>query len=370
MHGTPPAKTAKSALEVVLDSAIDDRYLLKHICPLQSNERLIDGLRRIENPSALVSGRKNGTSSPSRGEVYYYYVVDDDGRLCGIIPHTEIVALSLRAIVDSDFDIKSITVQSLMKSHPLVRIQAPATMLDAYDAFMSNGFLAIPLVDPQGKMIGCVSREAYDAVKSDLLGDSERATDKIKAQLASTERELDAAHGIQPSLTREQSWRAELVQRSVGLSFNLCHSVITLVMLAYFEGLMQRIMILASLIPSFLASSESLGGQSNYLSLHRAEGRSRLSAFLRELGIASILALLCSLVIGVLVTCRHSIAAGICIFVSLFLAMLKTALLSHVLPEVLRKLKFEPSLVAGSVVLAIADIVTIGLVFGISSSVL
>jgi Mg/Co/Ni transporter MgtE len=379
MHGKPNAREiAESQLDRDLRTPIEKQHLLPHIRPLRKDERLIEGLRRIDSDAPEVISARTRASGPSKStDVFYYYVTDADGKLCGIVPHHAVVALAVRAIMDESFDARTVVVEAVMNSQPIRRIRSPATMLDAYEAFMGNSFLAVPLVDENEHFLSCVGRSAFDTVKSDLFASSEseiaraqHLAEHAESERAETARELEAAHALVRTDGERRSFRAELLDRSFGLSFNLGHSIVTSFMLVHFEDVMMRIMILASLIPSFLAFSECLGGQSNHIALHRQTERSRGIAAMREFTVAAVLALACSFLLGLVVACSHSSNAGLCVFLAMLASMLLTAMLCHAQPRLLKFAGLDPRLLGHSVVLAVADIVTIGLVFGIASLVL
>ena len=97
------------------------------------------------------------------GRVVYFYVVDADGRLVGVVPTRRL----LRARPD--------TPVSAVMIAPVVSVPHTATVLDACEFFTLHKLLAFPVVDAEGKLVGLVDVDLY----TDELEDLERAQEEI-----------------------------------------------------------------------------------------------------------------------------------------------------------------------------------------------
>ena len=94
--------------------------------------------------------------SPPPARIVYFYVVDDDNRLKGVIP--------ARALLLSPPEAR---LADVMLSR-VVAIPAAATVLDACEFFVLHRLLAFPVVDPQGRLVGAIDVELYTDELRDL----------------------------------------------------------------------------------------------------------------------------------------------------------------------------------------------------------
>jgi Na+:H+ antiporter, NhaA family len=86
---------------------------------------------------------------PPAGRVIYFYVVDKDGRLEGVVP-TRRLLLSQPATPLADIMVRK-----------LVTLPDHATVLDACEFFVQYRLLAFPVVDDDGRLLGVVDIELY-----------------------------------------------------------------------------------------------------------------------------------------------------------------------------------------------------------------
>ena len=87
--------------------------------------------------------------NPPSSRVTYFYVVDDDGRLQGVVP--------VRRLLLSPLDKR---VAEIMVKE-VIAIPKTATVLDACDFFILHRLLAFPVVDKDRRILGVVDVELY-----------------------------------------------------------------------------------------------------------------------------------------------------------------------------------------------------------------
>lgn len=92
------------------------------------------------------------------GRVEYFYVVDDENRLVGVVPIRRLLRAKPGAAV-ADVMIA-----------PVVSVPHPATVLDACEFFTLHRLLAFPVADAAGRLVGLVDVDLY----TDELADLER----------------------------------------------------------------------------------------------------------------------------------------------------------------------------------------------------
>jgi NhaA family Na+:H+ antiporter len=114
----------------------------------------------------LVVGQTAGQAlewlrqNPPPGRVIYFYVVDDQGRLVGVVPTRRLLLAS-----------SSTPLAELMVGN-LVVVPAEATVLDACEFFIQHRLLAFPVVDEERRILGVVDVDLY----TDALAQMERDT--------------------------------------------------------------------------------------------------------------------------------------------------------------------------------------------------
>ncbi len=98
--------------------------------------------------------------NPPPGRIIYFYVVDDEGRLQGVVPTRRLV-LSAPQTPLTDIMVRR-----------MVTVPSQATVLDACEFFIQHRLLAFPVVDEENRLLGVVDVDLY----TDELAHLDRAT--------------------------------------------------------------------------------------------------------------------------------------------------------------------------------------------------
>ena len=93
---------------------------------------------------------------PPEGRVIYFYVVDDDQRLHGVVPTRRLLLAPL------DTPVSDIMVRET------ITIGRQATVLDACEFFTLHRLLAFPVVDEERRLLGVVDVELFTTELSGL----------------------------------------------------------------------------------------------------------------------------------------------------------------------------------------------------------
>ena len=92
---------------------------------------------------ALAAIREN----PPANRIIYFYVVDEQGRLCGVVPTRRLLLSSLdRRIAD-------------IMIRDVIAIPQTATVLEACEMFTLHRLLAFPVVDESRRLLGMIDIE-------------------------------------------------------------------------------------------------------------------------------------------------------------------------------------------------------------------
>jgi magnesium transporter len=277
--------------------------------------------------------------NPPGGPVVYFYVVDPDGRLQGVVPARYLI------LSPPEKPLADVMVRKV------IALPADATVLDACEFFIQHRLLAFPVVDAERRVVGVVDVGLY----TDELGQLEDADRR---------EDLFQRVGVKAG-AREESPLFAFRRRFPWLGCNLAAGILAAFLSGVFEEELTRVVALAYFIPVVLNLAESVSSQSVSLTLQLLHGRTphwpllwqKLRAELATglmLGLAAgaVVALVALVWLGrrrVALALLGGVAGGVT----------GAALLGVALPFVLRFLHLEPRVAAGPVALAGADIVTI-----------
>ena len=292
---------------------------------------------------ALASLRAN----PPGGRIVYFYAVDADERLVGVVPARRLI-LALPETPVADLMVRQ-----------LVTLPEDATVLDACEFFILHRFLALPVVDLERRLVGVVDVELY--TEETLRLDEQPKYDDLFSLI-----------GVHVASAQVDSPAAAVRVRFPWLLCNIAGGLLAAFLTGLFEAELQKVVALALFIPVVLALSESVAIQSVSLALERSHGGEaslgRLLVELRRelltgLGLGVLCAILVSFVAlvwlrqGKVTLClAGGITAGVTIAATIGLAT----------PGVLRLLRREPGVAAGPIALACADMATLVVYFGLA----
>ena len=280
--------------------------------------------------------------------VHYFYVLDDDGRLAGVMPVRHLLAARLDDRVDQ------------VMIPDVVAIPSWATVLIASEYFATRRLKAFPVIHDDGTLAGTVdiglftgevinvARETYDEIFQ-LLG--------VHATAMGT------------------PWTSYL-DRFPWLLSNITGGLLCAFIAAQFESLLEHIVVLALFIPIVLALAESVSMQSATLTLQSLSDESlkprRIGAALwREARTAVLLGLSSAALVALVVLAwRRNAMGAMVVGGAIAASMLAACLFGVLLPTLVRALKVDPRIAAGPLVLATTDVVTLVVYLGLGTLVL
>lgn len=287
-------------------------------------------------------------ASASANSIHYFYVVDADQRLVGVVP--------TRRLLTSEPDR---TVAEVMVDH-VVAIPDWATVLIASEYFATRRLLAFPVVNAKGQLLGVVDVSLFTDEVIDL---ARRTYDDIF--------QLIGVHGT----AQRSTWDA-FKDRFPWLLCNIAGGLMAAFIVSRFEHLLQEMVVLALFIPIVLALGESVSMQALSLTLQSfTDGpfvpKRLLAALWKEFRTAALLGLACGgVVAGVVIVWRGETVVAAVIFAAIALSMVVACLLGVAFPALLRVAKADPRIAAGPVVLAAADVATLIFYFGLGARLL
>jgi magnesium transporter len=286
-------------------------------------------------------------ANPPGGPVIYFYVVDDQGRLQGVVPTRRLLLNALDVLID-DIMVKQV-----------IAIPETATVLEACEFFTLHRLLAFPVVDQQRRILGVVDVELYTEELSDL--DASERSD-----------ELFQLIGVHLAEAQQGNALWSFRQRFPWLLCNIGGGILAAFLAAVYEAELERVVALALFIPVVLALAESVSIQSVSLALQTLRGvrptwRELLVKIRRELLTGVFLGGACGLIVGMvaLVWLRH-LRVMFCLLGGVAGGVAGAAVFGLTIPYLLRLLRRDPQVAAGPIALASTDIVTLLIYFNMA----
>lgn len=290
---------------------------------------------------ALEALRARGASL----EIVYVYVVDGGGRLQGVVPTRALLASQperpLREIVQED----------------VVAIPDWATVLVAAEYFVTQRFLAFPVVSADGVLVGQVDVSVFT---DEVVGHAKRSFDDIF--------QIIGVHATQGRTV----WLG-FRDRFPWLLTNMAGGMLCALLASRYEGLLDAAVVLALFVPMVLALAESVSMQSVTLTLQGLHSSGITWALLgpalrRELGVAALLGLSSGTLVGAVAWAwKGSPVLAMAVGGAIAASMVTAALLGLVLPTLLHAARRDAKIAAGPIVLAAADLCTLLIYFNLAA---
>jgi magnesium transporter len=277
---------------------------------------------------------------PPQGRILYFYVVDDEGRLEGVVPTRRLLLAPLGQPVAE------------IMVRKVVTLPARTTVLEACEFFIQNRFLALPVVDERRRLLGVVDVDLYTIERAQL--DDGRARDDLFQLL-----------GLHDNRLSDSSPLVGFRRRFPWLGCNLMAGILAAFLSSVFQEELNRVVALAFFIPVVLNLAESVSSQSVSLALQVLHGRSPSWATLperlsRELVTGLMLGLAAGAAVGLVgLVWLGQARVALCLLGGIAGGVTGAAILGTAMPFVLRLLRLEPRVAAGPIALAGADVVTI-----------
>jgi magnesium transporter len=307
---------------------------------------LLDANMTVGN--ALERIRREGVGE----RVIYFYAVDEQKRLVGVVPTRRLLTASLE------------TPLSEIMVRRVVAVPATATVLDACEFFVLYKFLAFPVVDDKRRVIGIIDANLF-AEEILEAGESE---DRYRPT-APVGPEFFEALGFRIEQIRGASpWRSFRF-RFPWLLVTVIGGTLSAILARFFEATLARSLVLAFFLTMVLALNESVSMQSMSVTIHALRSISvtsgwLASAFRREAITALLLGVACGLVVSAIVFMwRNDLAGAFVIGGSIAVSLVSACVLGLGVPSLLHRFKLDLKIAAGPVTLAIADFVALVIYF-------
>ncbi len=284
-------------------------------------------------------------------KIVYFYVVDDDDRLVGVVPTRRLLT------APPDQRISEIMIARV------ITIPQRATVFDAYEFFLLYKLLAFPVVDEHRRMLGVVDIAMFSDDTFNL------------ADRENMDRVFEII-GFRVKEVREGSPVRAFRFRFPWLLATITGGTVCALLAGVYEVTLAKSLILAFFLTLVLGLGESVSIQSMTLTIHslrskQPDSKWYIRAFYREVGAAALLGASCGAVVGLIAWLwRGEGIAALTIGASIMLTICAAVFFGLSVPSLLHKLKLDMRIAAGPLTLALTDISTILIYFSLATVLL
>lgn len=296
---------------------------------------------------ALATIRQDGVGE----RIIYFYVVDDEGRLAGVVPTRRLLT------ADLDKPLSEIMIGSV------VAIPDTATVLDACEFFLMYKFLAFPVVNDQRHLIGTAEIGVFTDEVFDI---AEREQSDA----------IFEAMGFRLAQVRDASPLTAFRYRFPWLLATIASGTLCAMLTSVYEVTLRSSLVLAFFLTLVLGLGESVSIQSMTVTIQalRATSPTRrwyFQSLWREVRTAGCLGAACGLTVGLVVWIwRGTGWAGVAIGGGIFLSLIAACAFGLTVPALLHALRLDPKIAAGPMTLALTDIATLLFYFSLAALIL
>jgi magnesium transporter len=287
------------------------------------------------------------TMAPDSETPYYIYVVDDLDVLKGVVPLRQII------VSTPDTLIKDIMIENI--------ISAPVDMdqEEVSHIFEKYGFMAIPVVDHNGKILGIITvDDVMEIMKEEYTEDMFR--------LAGLDEEEKVAGTVIGAIKSRLPW----------LLVNLVTATLAAKTVSFFENTIAQIVALATFMPMVAGMGGNAGSQTLTLiirgiAIGEISYENQAGILKKEIAIGIINGLCLGLVVGVLgYFWVGSLAFGFVIGTAMLLNLIVATISGYLVPVLLKKVGIDPALASAVFVTTVTDVLGFFFFLGLATVML
>ena len=286
----------------------------------------------------------------SKETIYTSYVTDDYSNLLGIV--------SLRELVVQENDV---VLKDIMHTDFVV-ISAYDDQEEVAQVFKDYGFIAMPVVDKEGRILGIITvDDVIDVIDDEATEDFQR----MAAITPSNEEYLETS--VFSMAKRRFSW----------LLFMMISAMITGTIIERYESVLSSVLILASFMPMLMNTAGNAGSQASTMvirgmSLGELRPKDTLKILKKELGIALLVGVLLAVInlLRLMFFNHAGLLIGLTVSTTVFCTVILAKLLGAVLPIIADRLNLDPAIMAAPMITTVVDALSLLIYFTIATRLL
>lgn len=267
-------------------------------------------------------------------EVYYMYVIDDDGILKGIVSLKKMLLTSNSKKINSIIDEDIISVNTSTPSEEVAQI------MEKYD------LVALPVIDSIGRLVGRITID-----------------DIVEIIREEAEKDYQMASGLTDEVEVNDNVLYITRVRLPWLLIGLLGGILGALILGKFEGSLKINPEMAFFIPLIAAMGGNVGIQSSAIIVQGLANKTlRDENTVKRLGKEFLIALLNGLILGAIIFTYNfflsdSFALTLTVSTALVVVVLFAALFGTLIPLVLNRMNVDPALATGPFITTMNDII-------------
>lgn len=282
--------------------------------------------------------------------IYTCYVTDQDRFLEGVV--------SLRSLVISD---EEELIENLM-DRDVIKVQTHDDQEEVAKIFQGYGFLALPVVDTEGRLTGIITVDDIIAVIE------QEATEDFQLMAAMSPSEEDYLKTDVWTLSKN---------RLPWLMVLMISATFTGRIMGKYEDILTSVAILGTFVPMLMDTGGNAGSQSSTLiirglALGNINPGDGLKVLWKEFKISFTVGILLSILNFVRLMLLEKVGVIIAFTVSLTLliTVIMSKVVGGVLPIIAKRLKMDPAIMAGPLITTIVDAMSLLVYFAVATSLL
>ena len=288
--------------------------------------------------------------APEAETIYYVYVIDDEGRLIGVLSLRDLIASPDGALLKNIMRSNVISVNTELDQEEVARI------VSKYD------LLAVPVIDEQEHLLGIITvDDVIDVMEQEATEDIYRL----------------AGAGEVEGMELTEAPVSKIVRlRLPWLLISMAGGVIAGSVINVYEDTLHAIVMLAAFIPVIMDMGGNVGTQSSTIFVRGiATGdidRSEVwSYFYREIKIGLVMGFVCGVMISfVAYFWQGNPYLGLVVGISMLVTIIAAALIGTLVPILCDMANIDPAITAGPFVTTLKDVTGLLIYFLIASTFL
>lgn len=280
-------------------------------------------------------------------DIYYVYVIDNDGKLRGILPLKKMITHPSVSKIKHVMDVDPMAVKT---DTPIDEV---AIDFEKYD------LVAMPVVDSIGRLVGQITVD-------DVM-------DEVREQ---SERDYQLASGISSDVDAQDSVWEQTKARIPWLLIGIAGGIVSSLILVGFESQIAAVTALAIFIPLIMGTGGNVGVQASAIVVQglangRLDIKNAWGQIGREFLVSTLNAVIISLVVFAYVFFTQSgpirFTISLAVALSLFAVVIFATVFGALVPLTLERIKINPALATGPFIQITNDVVGLIIYVGVAT---
>ena len=276
--------------------------------------------------------------------IYTCYVLDSGRKLIGIV--------SLRALVIADYNKKVLDIMH----EDIITAHVDADQEEVSELFKKYGFLAIPVVDTEERLVGIITvDDILDVIEEETTEDMERMGGVID--------DTDKNYIDMPVWNHVKA-------RLPWLLLLMCSYFITGGIIQSFQASLSKVIALVVYMPMLMGTGGNSGSQSSTLVIrgmatNDIELGDIFKVLWKEFRVSIIVGLCLSALnfVRIVVIEQNGIYVGLTVCCSMMLIVMIAKMFGGLLPMIAKKIGIDPALMSGPMMASLTDMASLGTYF-------